>query len=351
MSDDGENGDVPSDTMRGRLQANPFKIWVLMDARREVVAALVVTAVFVALTVFSVLGLSPLRVIVTQHNATWWLFSPMVGAIITGVTLVVTISQLVLSQELGALGDQRERMQGAIDFREDVRSHLGTEVSPPDPAQFLQAILDGIQSRGNELSEVVDETSTADDESLRTHTGQYVESLSDHAQTVGGRLEDSQFGTFDVLFAALDFNYSWKIHEARRLRQAHGGRLSEEADETLDDLIDLLEFFGPAREHFKTLYFQWELVNLMRVLLAASIPAITVAFGMLLYVDANTFTGVTLGVDNLAWVVNAACAVTLVPFALFLSYIFRIGTVAKRTLAIGPFILRETERSENIDWE
>jgi hypothetical protein len=33
------------------------------------------------------------------------------------------------------------------------------------------------------------------------------------------------------------------------------------------------------------------------------------------------------------------------------AYILRIVTVAKRTLAIGPFILRDTDRTEESDWE
>jgi hypothetical protein len=42
------------------------------------------------------------------------MFQGMTTATITGVTLVVTLSQLVFSQELGAVGDQRERMEGTI---------------------------------------------------------------------------------------------------------------------------------------------------------------------------------------------------------------------------------------------
>jgi hypothetical protein len=40
----------------------------------------------------------------------------------------------------------------------------------------------------------------------------------------------------------------------------------------------------------------------------------------------------------------------LLPFAFLFSYILRIVTVAKRTLSIGPFILRETDRSRDLDW-
>ena len=36
---------------------------------------------------------------------------------------------------------------------------------------------------------------------------------------------------------------------------------------------------------------------------------------------------------------------------LLLSFIFRIATVAKRILSIGPFILRESARTEDIAWD
>jgi hypothetical protein len=32
------------------------------------------------------------------------------------------------------------------------------------------------------------------------------------------------------------------------------------------------------------------------------------------------------------------------------AYVLRIATIAKRTLAIGPFILRDTDRSQGVDW-
>jgi len=350
MSDGTEdgNGDQPQDTMRGRVDESSWKLWLLMDAHRWVVAAGVLAVVFLSLTAFSVMDLSPVRMIQQEHNAQFWLFSPMFGAIITGVTIVVTIGQLVLSQELGALGDQRQRMQGSIDFRRDIESWLDVGVSPPDPGSFLAAVLDGCQTYANRFEEAVED---CEDDQLRRQTEEYVDSLTDHAQSVGGRLSGAQFGEFDVMFAALDFNYSWKIYEANRLRENHADALTEEADDALDDLIEVLKFFGPAREHFKTLYFQWELMNLSREILYASIPALIITFGMLQYVDPTTFTGVTLGIDDYTWVMNAATTAGIVPFVVLLSYILRIATVAKRTFAIGPFILRDTARSDDITWE
>jgi hypothetical protein len=56
------------------------------------------------------------------------------------------------------------------------------------------------------------------------------------------------------------------------------------------------------------------------------------------------------GVRPLVVVVSAGVAVSLLPFAFLLSYILRIVTVTKRTLSIGPFILRETDRSRDLNW-
>ncbi len=43
--------------------------------------------------------------------------------------------------------------------------------------------------------------------------------------------------------------------------------------------------------------------------------------------------------------------VAVMPFLLLIAFALRIATVAKRTLAIGPFIRRDSSRGEEIDWE
>ena len=102
--------------------------------------------------------------------------------------------------------------------------------------------------------------------------------------------------------------------------------------------------FGPAREHVKTLYFEWALVSLSQMILYAAIPALVVAGVMTTVVDAGTFPGASFGVANLAWLIGASFTVTLVPFLLFVSYVLRIVTIAKRTLSIEPLILRSSQR-------
>ncbi|MGM0590087.1 MAG: hypothetical protein ACQETI_00420 [Halobacteriota archaeon] len=345
---DADGKATPSDTMRARGQTSRWKLWVLMNADRRLVAGAISLTTFLVLVAVSFLDLAPMRAVVDSKNALWWVFSPMIGAIITGVTLVVSFNQLVLSQELGPLGDQRERMQGAIAFREDVEPWLDTEFSPPTPASFLEALLDGLQTQTDHLEATVGDERN---ETLKRRVTDYAESVTQQAESVGRGLSDAQFGAFDVLYSALNFNYSWKMYEAKRLQRAHEDTMTDDTKAALEDVRTVLEFFGPAREHFKTLYFQWELIDLSRTLLYAAIPALVVTLCVQLYVDTSAITGATFGVDNLVWLVCAAATLTLTPFVILVSYVLRIVTVAKRTLAIGPFILRETDRTSGVNWD
>jgi len=333
--------------MRERAAENRTKLWVLLEANRWVLSGLLVAGVFVSLVILGTVDPAPLREAMESKDPIETTFQGFLTAIITSVTLVVTLNQLVLSQELGAVGDQRERMDEAMAFRQDVEDAIDTQAAPPEPAAFLRAIIETTRASVAELTDAISES---DDAQLREHAHHLADNIEGNAEMVEDQLEDAQFGTFDVLFAALDYNYSWKLYEARRLRNTHADSLSAEADEAFDRLIEALGFFGPAREHFKTLYFQWELVNLSRVILYASVPALMVSVSMILYVDnPSTIHGATFGIDNLVWVVSTAVAVALVPFILLLSYVLRIATVAKRTLAIGPFVLREFTRDADSD--
>ena len=332
---------TPSDRLEERTEVNPYWMRLLIHSNRWLLVAVVLFVVFCLLVIVGQLGLAPFREIASSQNGVRYLFSPFIGAIITGTSIVVTINQLVLSQELGAVGDQRNRMQESMGFQTDVESKLDEGISSPEPAAFLRDLLAGIERRADRLGE----SAIADHEPERSETvDAFVDDIQQNTGLVRDELDDAQFGTFDVMSAALDFNYSWKIYAARRIRNQHGESLSDEAGGTLDELIDLMEFFGEAREHFKTLYFQWELINLSRALLYIAVPALTVIGVFLMYVDATTLYGTTLGVDNLVWLSSAGFAFALAPFVVFIVFILRIATVAKHTLAMGPFILRETER-------
>jgi len=310
--------------------------WLLMDASRPLLAGALTVAVFVAFVVVVewVSPSFPQQIADTDMMDTT--FSAMITAIVTGTTLVVTIGQLVLTQENGPLGDQAERMDKSMDVRDHVASLIGSP-SPIEPSTFLSEILDGTEERSRAVVAAVDGT---DGDGLWGAVRELDANVSRNADAVRGRLDDAEFGSFDVVAAALQFDYSRKIVAVEHILDDHADSLSEEQRERLDELKTALSLFGPAREHVKTLYFQWALIELSQLILYAAVPALLVAGLMIAVVDVGTFPSQTAGVDNLLLVVASAYAITLVPFMLFVAYVLRILTVAKLTLAIEPLTLQ-----------
>jgi hypothetical protein len=335
--------DQPNDEMSKRGPRDSRRVWLAMEADRRVVTAGLVAVVFVSLVVAGTLLPTSAYALLTAGDPHETLFNALVGATITGVTLVLTLSQLVLSQELGAVGDQRERMEEATSFRSDVADAVAVDVAPTEPSAFLGALVASTREQAERLRDAAPGGEAGD--AVETYTSDLVE----NADTVVSQLDGAEFGEFDVVRAALNYNYSWKIYAGERLRADYGDELSERADGALDDLVETLRLFGPAREHFKTLYFQWELSELSRTLLYAAVPALVVSMGALLLFNPAGYPGTTLGVNHALLVVSAAATVASLPFLVLLSYIVRIVTVTKRTLSIGAFVLRETGRSE-ADW-
>ncbi len=323
-----------------RVGGSTVKMWLLVRVNRWLLTTAVLLGLFLVFVALSLLDVGSVREIARTHNGLRYLFSSLIGGIITVTALVVSINQLVLAQELGAVGDQRNRMENAMEFRNDVENSVDMGTSPPEPHLFLADLLDGIERQATRLREVTVAESSAEVERQVTA---YVDDLTDNIGPVRAALKQSQFGTFDVVWNALQFDYSLQIHRARQIHDEHAG-MSDTTDEALDDVIEALSLFGPAREHFKTLYFQWELINLSRVLLYTSVPALVVMGTMITAVDATSVPGQTLGVDNLVLLSSFGFTVGITPFVVFVVYILRIVTVAKRTLAMGPFILRETQR-------
>ncbi len=343
MDTDDDDIDVDirtANTMGERANQNRAVLWVLFSANRLYVTAVLVVAIFAVFTIaVTVLG-PPFQSRITSGDTIETLFSTMIGAIITTTTLVVTISQLVLGQENGSLGEQRERMENSMEYRSYTRDLIGRPL-PADPAAFLQQIITASERRANALRNAV---AGNDDDQLRAEVDEFTDSLTGNAEAVKDQLDGGTFGSFDVMSAALNYNYSWKIFQVERIAYEHEESLSEEDTAILDELKTALSMFGPAREHIRTLYLEWVLITLSKQILYVAIPAVVVAGIMVAIVDASTFPSSTIGIANVIWVVGGAFALTLLPFLLFASYIWQIVTITQRTLAIEPLILRESQR-------
>jgi hypothetical protein len=316
--------------LTGRLRR-----WLLIDGNRWLLAALL--AGFV-LAVGAVDG--GFREAVRTSDPIETTFSGLATGIITGVTLVVTIDQLVLSQQLGSLAEQREQLDESLRFHREVEQ-LVEGTSPAEPGRFLAAIVDTIDDRAVALAEASAE-STPD---LAAAVEQFVADHERDSEVVRRRRE-ARYLRFNALRAALEYDYSHRVHEARRLRREYADDLTDEQRDVLAELIDALRFLGPAREHIRGLYFQAELVKLSRVILTAAVPALAISLAAMFFLDAGDVPGATMGVDHLLLTVTAAVTVSVTPFLILVSYVLRIVTITERTLATGSFVLREDERPD-----
>ena len=327
----------PANTMRERADESRAQMWLLITGSRWAVVALILLGTFLLLVGLAVVGPSSMEKFLGT-DAVGTLFSSTIIAVVTAVTFVLTVSQIVLSQELGTIGDVRERMDEELSFRRDLENLSSVGVSPPEPSGFLTAVIESINARAETLAD------TAERDGADDAIGAYVEEVVTHGEEVAGDLEGAEFGSFEVLLPVLNYNYAWKMDAAQRLRTADRDALSVETERAFDDLLDGLRFLGPAREYVKSKYLQWEFVNLSRVMLYSAMPALALSAYMLLIFDAAAVAGTTLRVENSYLVVALAFTVALFPIAVLLAFLLRMLTLTKRTLSIGPFILRSTRR-------
>ena len=318
--------------------ASPLLITIrsklLLEFDRLLLATLLSVVTFLLLVGTFIIGPASVEETIESGNALWEVFSPLIAATITAVAVVTTFNQLVLSQELGTLGDQRDRMDGAMRFRSEIAPWLSSAVVPREPATFLQCIMDSIVRE----AEQIEMDNTAEYRDVERHLAS-VKRIKHEATSVKDQLDDAQFGTFAVIFTSMQFDYTRAIHDIEELEVALNDS-DGQAQKSTTGLLTLLETYGPVREHFKTLYFQWELVNLSRGMLYGSLPALVIATGIMLSVTPATVTGSLFGMSQLSLLLAAGITLVLVPFLLLISYVLRIATVAQRTLAIGPFELR-----------
>jgi len=324
------------DTLSERTDVNEYWFQVLIGVNRWALAGALAFGVFAVFVLWGVLKPVSLHSTMQSSDMVETVFAGLVGAIITGTTLVVSINQLVLSQEIGSLGNQRSRMDITMDFRQNTDDLLGT-TTPSDPAAYLEELVETSERRAVALREALSGNEHAD---LRDAVDTYVDDLLENADHAREHLENGEFGTFEVISPALDFNYSRKMYDVRRLGREYEDDLTREERDAFRELLESLTMYGPVREYVKGLYIQWALVKLSRAILYSAVIALTVAGGMVVFVDPSTFPGTFLGIESVLWVVSAAFAVSTLPFLVFTSYILRLATLAKHTLTMGPLVLR-----------
>ncbi|WP_226481317.1 hypothetical protein [Natrinema amylolyticum] len=305
-----------------------FHEWFLIQGNRLAVAALLSVVIFAL-----VVGLYELGVInFANPNSVTRVASGMIAGTFSLVTLVVSVNQLILSQEFGAAGKARDRFEGVVAFREDVAEEATVPATPTAPTRVLELIIESIRHEATELAELVADH----DDEVRETVVRYTNSVQQRADRVSDTLDQSDIGTFSAVSAAIDYDEAWQLYVATHLRNDYDDSLSPAATDQLDELIGSLKLFNVAREQFKTTYLQRELTRFSQLTIYCGVPSILSAILVgLLYAD---FTGPSVSVAVLPYVVSALIVVVLSPLALLVSYILRTATVTRRTASVGPMI-------------
>jgi hypothetical protein len=260
---------------------------------------------------------------------------PLLTTLLSGSFLLVSINSLFVSQEQTPLGRQFDRIRDVGEFRRDIESLVDTAISPAEPARFLRLLTGSILARAQTIDDELDGSVALGDAAARTAlesgVDSYVAHLAEETQIVSRALDDAD-DTFDLVVATMDYDYSRQANDLRRLRTGHD--LPDDAEDRIQSILDLLQYFATAREYFKTLYFGREFADLSNGLLLVSLPTIALVAFVLLHL--NT-------VGDLHTVVTT---VALAPFALLAAYVVRVGTIAKRTRASGQFVVEERSMAE-----
>ncbi|MFC6716846.1 hypothetical protein ACFQGT_16665 [Natrialbaceae archaeon GCM10025810] len=305
--------------------------WVLVEGGRLTVAALFTFGVFVLF-----LALNAFEVVSFVNDASVTrVASGMIAGTFSLVTLVVSINQLILSQEFATAGETRQRIEGVDAFRADVAEAANLPEAPISTAGVLESIAAAIREDARCLLRSVEHRDDEVGDRLREYGETVVKSTEDIDET----FERGEPDTFTALLAAIRYDDVRLRHVGEYVRDAHAESLSDASTDAIEELIGSFELFNVARAHFKTTYLQRELTRFSQLTVYAGAPAILSAIIVgLLYADVG---GASVAVESLPYVVSALIAVIVSPLALLVSYILRTATVTRRTASVGAMLAEE----------
>lgn len=314
------------DTFPGRLLGRGIR-WFLFDGNRWVVTALLAGAVFLGTVGVGVFGPVSVQRFLSEGVSPASALVELLKSIVAIVTIVLSINQLVLSPQLGPVGDQREAFEDTMSLRKEVERRLDVDVAPIAPSEFVRSLLRTVDDQARELRDRAEG-------GRRDEIERFADDLRDETEATVDRLDRARFRRFEVVPATMSMDVSGRIQEARRLAD----EASDAEREALLETVRRLQLFVTARAYLKTAYIRSEYVSFSQALLFTGFPALLAAFYATQIYDPGVFPGRSLGVENRLWFVSGAVTVALIPFTVLISYVSRLATLSQSTVFIGPFV-------------
>jgi hypothetical protein len=301
--------------------------WLILTGNRHVVAAAL--AVLVVATTFVLIRVG-LLAIGPSSTAGSLLASGIASGTLTLITVALSINQLILSRVFGSPDDLSDRLEGTRNLRERVRSHADADRTPSDPASFLSMLAETLQAKGDALADAV---STSDWDAPAEVTD-YAEGIRNYGESIDDRIE-SQNALVDVLDVILGTEYAHNLIATEHVANAYGDEFSADAEDHLDAIDDLLEALAVTRQFFKTLSLQQDLAHLSRIIAYTGFGAVVVVFWLTLLYRSNSLT---IARETMPVVFSLGLGVIVAPLTVFIAYILRAATIARRTVSVGPFV-------------
>ncbi|WP_440007962.1 hypothetical protein [Halomicrococcus sp. SG-WS-1] len=325
---------MSEERLSGARLANRWLRWLLVTGNRLTVAGALLGGVFLVFSVLTYVDVLSGR----PSSPMYFLFSALLGGNFTLITVVLSINQLVLSRELGAPGELRQRLEGALEYREDVQARAGWSAGPVKPGEFLLSLHESTSDRTEELREQVADTT---DDRLREHVEQLVDELLEDVSRVTRALDADSARIFTVIEATLGTNHATQLRDIDRIASDFDDRLSDDQRDLLAAIRTNLLDIDVARKYFRTVYIEKELSVLSRILLYVGVPAeVLTAVVLVVYGGVKT-TPLTAGWLNS--LVPVAIVAGFAPLAILFSFVLRLAWVAQRNASIAPFTTSDEE--------
>jgi hypothetical protein len=304
--------------------------WIVVDGSRLLLTTIISVGIFGLFLLLNELGV----IAFTDQSPVTRMAGGLIAGSLSLVTLVVSINQLILSQEFSPVGKHRDQFSSVMEFRRNIEDQAEIPRTPMEPTRMLEVLAETIGTDAGRLAHSVAEG--PDTESSQQIT-QYARSVAENAQWVEDSLDESQMDAFDALSVAIAYDDGWQLSTARYLRNS-ASDLSEETETAFDELLDSLRLFSSAQEHFKTVYLQRELTWFSQLIVYVGIPAVLAAVLIpLLY---GSLGGPTISPAYLPYTISLLAPLVFVPLVMLGVFILRTATITRRTATIGPMFLK-----------
>ena len=310
---------------------NPITRWLFVTGNRLSVAAglsLLFVALAALLIAFDLVYVGP------GSNFSTVLASGLLSGLLTLLTVVLSINQLILSRLFGSAGKLSDQLEGTLDYRRTVEEIADVDVSPNEPSAFIVFLAETLERRVGDFRREVEGAPV--DLDAGDDPGEYASAVSDYAGHLATAedLDDAS----KVLLITLGTDYADHLDTTRAFRSKYGEELPDEADEALDDVLELLKAVATMRQFFKTLVLQQELAMLSRYLIYTGVPAVVVTYFLSQTYTAASNVPTAIDPAYLPAVVAVATGIVLLPLGVLVASLLRVATVSMYTVSIGTFV-------------